>query len=43
MTTVLVVDDEPSLVTLLTYNLKKSGFDVVSATDGCDATRKKWR
>lgn len=33
MTTVLVVDDEPSLVTLLTYNLKKSGFDVVSATD----------
>lgn len=37
MTTVLVVDDEPSLVTLLTYNLKKSGFDVVSATDGPSA------
>lgn len=37
MTTVLVVDDEPSLVTLLTYNLKKSGFDVVSATDGSSA------
>lgn len=37
MTTVLVVDDEPSLVILLTYNLKKSGFDVVSATDGPSA------
>ena len=37
MTTVLVVDDEPSLVTLLTYNLKKSGFDVVSAIDGPSA------
>ena len=34
MTKVLVVDDEPSLQTLLTYNLKKSGFDVVSAEDG---------
>ncbi|MCT0485744.1 response regulator transcription factor [Weissella paramesenteroides] len=34
MTKVLVVDDEPSLQTLLTYNLKKSGFDVVSAVDG---------
>lgn len=37
MTKVLVVDDEPSLQTLLTYNLKKSGFDVVSAVDGKQA------
>lgn len=37
MTKVLVVDDEPSLQTLLTYNLKKSGFDVVSAEDGQQA------
>jgi|SRR5699024_281662 len=37
MTKVLVVDDEPSLQTLLTYNLKKSGFDVVSAGDGQQA------
>lgn len=37
MTKVLVVDDEPSLQTLLTYNLKKSGFDVVLAEDGQQA------
>ncbi|WP_258088236.1 response regulator transcription factor [Weissella fangxianensis] len=37
MTKVLVVDDEPSLQTLLTYNLKKSGLDVVSAEDGQQA------
>lgn len=37
MTKVLVVDDEPSLQTLLTYNLKKVGFEVVSATDGKQA------
>lgn len=34
MTKVLVVDDEPSLQTLLTYNLKKAGFEVVAALDG---------
>lgn len=37
MTKVLVVDDEPSLQTLLTYNLKKSGFDVILAEDGQQA------
>lgn len=31
---VLVVEDEPSLVATLSYNLRKNGFDVVSATDG---------
>ena len=34
MATILVVDDEPSLVTLLSYNLTKSGFEVVTATSG---------
>lgn len=31
---VLVVDDEPAIITLLQYNLQQAGFDVISATDG---------
>lgn len=31
---VLVVDDEQSIVTLLEYNLKQAGFDVITAMDG---------
>ena len=34
MKKVLVVDDEPSIVTLLTFNLEKEGYQVSSATDG---------
>lgn len=34
MKRVLVVDDEPSIVTLLTFNLEKEGYQVISATDG---------
>lgn len=34
MKKVLVVDDEPSIVTLLTFNLEKDGYEVISATDG---------
>lgn len=33
---ILVVDDEPSIVTLLTFNLKKAGYDVISATKGTE-------
>jgi DNA-binding response OmpR family regulator len=32
--TVLVVEDEPSLASTLSYNLRKSGFNVMSETDG---------
>jgi DNA-binding response OmpR family regulator len=32
--TVLVVDDEPTLVTTLRYNLEREGYKVVSAGDG---------
>ncbi|MDP4161953.1 MAG: response regulator transcription factor [Bacillota bacterium] len=31
---VLVVDDEPSIVTLLKYNLEQAGYDVITAADG---------
>lgn len=31
---ILVVDDEESIVTLLKYNLERSGYHVVTAMDG---------
>nr|WP_133580582.1 response regulator transcription factor [Aureibacillus halotolerans] len=31
---ILVVDDEPSIVTLLKYNLEQAGFEVITADDG---------
>ncbi|NUK30664.1 response regulator transcription factor [Parageobacillus sp. VR-IP] len=37
---VLVVDDEQSIVTLLTYNLEQAGFTVVTANDGEEAIEK---
>ena len=32
--TVLVVDDEEDIVSLLRYNLEKEGYDVLTALDG---------
>ncbi|UCS93503.1 response regulator transcription factor [Echinicola marina] len=34
---VLVVDDEPDIIEILTYNLEKEGYDVKSANDGIKA------
>lgn len=34
---ILVVDDEPAIVDLLTYNLKRENFDVLVARDGEEA------
>jgi phosphate regulon transcriptional regulator PhoB len=34
---ILIVDDEPDLVELLSYNLKKEGFTITSAVDGEEA------
>lgn len=34
MEKILVVDDEPSIVTLLKFNLEKAGFSVITANDG---------
>ncbi|MEZ6317416.1 MAG: response regulator [Phycisphaerales bacterium] len=36
---ILVVDDEPDLTELLTYNLKRAGYDVLVASNGVDALR----
>ena len=38
-TKVLVVDDDPDIVELLTYNLEKVGYAVASATDGIKAIK----
>jgi DNA-binding response OmpR family regulator len=34
------VDDEPEAVELLEFNLKKAGFDVLTATDGAQALKQ---
>jgi two-component system alkaline phosphatase synthesis response regulator PhoP len=39
MQRVLVVDDEPAIVTLLTYNLKAANYEVVTATNGVEAVQ----
>jgi len=36
---ILVVDDEPSIVTLLEYNLSQAGFEVLIAMDGEEGKR----
>lgn len=36
---ILVIDDEPSIVTLLQYNLSQAGFEVLIAMDGEEGKR----
>ncbi|MBO0992182.1 response regulator transcription factor [Bacillus sp. SD088] len=40
MEKVLVIDDEPSIVTLLKFNLEKAGFAVITAGDGNTGLQK---
>ena len=35
--TILIVDDEPPIVDILIYNLKKEGYNTIEATDGVTA------
>lgn len=37
MKKILIVDDEPSIITLLKYNLEAAGYQVFTATDGRQA------
>jgi two-component system phosphate regulon response regulator PhoB len=37
---ILIVDDEPDALELIGFNLKRAGFDVVTAADGAEAMRK---
>jgi DNA-binding response OmpR family regulator len=37
---ILVVDDDPDVVELICFNLKKSGFSIGTAGDGIDALKK---
>jgi two-component system phosphate regulon response regulator PhoB len=39
MSKVLVVDDEPDAVELISFNLKGAGFEVVTAADGAEALK----
>lgn len=41
--TVLVVEDEASLASTLSYNLRKNGFNVISASDGLEGLRSAQR
>lgn len=36
---ILVVDDEPDAIDLIEFNLKNSGFDVITAADGAKALK----
>jgi two-component system phosphate regulon response regulator PhoB len=38
--TILIVDDEPDVLDLVTYNLKKAGYRTTSARDGTTALQK---
>ena len=37
---ILVVDDEPDVLDLVTYNLGQAGFQTLTAADGAEALRK---
>jgi len=36
---ILIADDEENILQFLSYNLKKEGFEVITATNGADALR----
>ncbi len=41
--TILIVDDEQSIIDILVYNLKKEGYDTIEATDRIISSRDSIR
>jgi DNA-binding response OmpR family regulator len=41
--TILIVEDDPNLLTTLKYNLEKDGYDVSTAIDGAEAVKTAQR
>jgi len=37
---ILIIEDERSLIDILSYNLSREGFEVISASDGLDGLRR---
>ena len=37
---ILIIEDERSLIDILSYNLSREGFDVASASDGAEGLRR---
>lgn len=37
---ILIIDDQPFMIKLLRYNLKKNGYDTVTETDGIKALER---
>ena len=37
---ILIVDDEPNIIFMLSHRLKQSGYDVITGKDGQDALEK---
>jgi len=40
---ILIIEDEPDIIKMLEYNLKKEGFRITSASDGREALRRAER
>ena len=42
MQKILIVEDEPDIVDLVSFNLERAGFITVTATDGIRALELAW-
>ena len=42
MAKILVVDDEPDALELVSFNLKAAGYEVVTADNGTEALKRAW-